>query len=62
MRFSPKGLIPFKIQTNFILDLFPEFLIQNLEGFEVGQKMKKIPIELISHHAKFEFFWTFGRS
>jgi hypothetical protein len=41
MRFSPKGLIPFKIQTNFILDLFPEFLIQNLEGFEVGQKNEK---------------------
>jgi hypothetical protein len=33
MRFLPEGLNPFKIQTRFKVDLFPNFIIQNLERF-----------------------------
>jgi hypothetical protein len=33
MRFFPKGLTPFKIQTRFKVDLFMDFIIQNLERF-----------------------------
>jgi hypothetical protein len=33
MKFLPKGLDPFKIQTRFKLDLIPNFLIQNPERF-----------------------------
>jgi hypothetical protein len=33
MRFLPKGLNPFKIQTKFKLDLFLNFIITNLERF-----------------------------
>jgi hypothetical protein len=33
MRFLPEGLNPFKIQTRFKVDLFPNFIIQNLEEF-----------------------------
>jgi hypothetical protein len=32
MRFFPKGLNPFKIQTRFKLDLLSNFVIQNPEG------------------------------
>jgi hypothetical protein len=31
--FFPKGMDPFKIKTNFKLDLFLEFIIQNPERF-----------------------------
>jgi hypothetical protein len=33
MRFLPEGLNPFKIQTRFKVDLFPNFIIKNLERF-----------------------------
>jgi hypothetical protein len=33
MRFWPEGLNPFKIQTKFKVDLFLNFIIQNLERF-----------------------------
>jgi hypothetical protein len=33
MRFLPEGLNPFKIQTRFKVNLFPNFIIQNLERF-----------------------------
>jgi hypothetical protein len=33
MRFFPEGLNSFKIQTRFKVDLFPNFIIQNLERF-----------------------------
>jgi hypothetical protein len=33
MRFLPKGLNPFKIQTRFKVDLFLNFIIKNLERF-----------------------------
>jgi hypothetical protein len=33
MRFLPEGLNPFKIQTMFKVDLFPNFIIQNIERF-----------------------------
>jgi hypothetical protein len=33
MRFLPEGLNPFKIQIRFKLDLFSNFIIQNLERF-----------------------------
>jgi hypothetical protein len=33
MRFFPKGLNSFKIETRFKLDLFLNFIIQNLERF-----------------------------
>jgi hypothetical protein len=33
MRFLPEGLNPFKIQTRFKVDLFLNFIIQNLERF-----------------------------
>jgi hypothetical protein len=33
MRFLPEGLNLFKIETRFKLDLFPNFIIQNLERF-----------------------------
>jgi hypothetical protein len=33
MRFLPEGLNPFKIQTKFKMDLFLNFIIQNLEIF-----------------------------
>jgi hypothetical protein len=39
MRFLPEGLNPFKIQTRFIVDLFLNFIIQNLERFwSLGKK------------------------
>jgi hypothetical protein len=33
MRFLTEGLNTFKIQTRFKVDLFPNFIIQNLERF-----------------------------
>jgi hypothetical protein len=33
MRFLPEGLNPFKIQIKFKVDLFLNFIIQNLEMF-----------------------------
>jgi hypothetical protein len=33
MRFLPEGFNSFKIQTGFKVDLFPNFIIQNLERF-----------------------------
>jgi uncharacterized OsmC-like protein len=33
MRFLAEGLNHFKIQTRFKVDLFPNFIIQNLERF-----------------------------
>jgi hypothetical protein len=33
MRFLPEGLNPFKIQTRFKVNLFLNFIIQNLERF-----------------------------
>jgi hypothetical protein len=33
MRFLQNGLNPFKIQTRFKVNLFPNFIIQNLERF-----------------------------
>jgi hypothetical protein len=33
MWFFPEGLDPFKIQIMFKVDLFPNFMIQNLERF-----------------------------
>jgi hypothetical protein len=39
MRFFPKCLNPFKIQTRFKFELFSESLIQNLEG--IGSQSKK---------------------
>jgi hypothetical protein len=33
MRFLPEGLNTFKIQTKFKVDLFPNFIIKNLERF-----------------------------
>jgi hypothetical protein len=33
MRFLSEGLNPFKIQTRFKVDLFLNFVIQNLERF-----------------------------
>jgi hypothetical protein len=33
MRFLTEGLNPFKSQTRFKADLFPNFIIQNLERF-----------------------------
>jgi hypothetical protein len=33
MRFLPKCLNPFKIQTIFKVDLLPNFIIQNMERF-----------------------------
>jgi hypothetical protein len=42
MTFFPKGLNNFKIQTRFKLELFLEFLIQNLGGFGSWVKIKKV--------------------
>jgi hypothetical protein len=33
MRFLPKSLKPFKMQTRFKVDLFSNFIIQNIERF-----------------------------
>jgi hypothetical protein len=33
MRFLTEGFNPFKIQTNFKVDLFLNFIIQNIERF-----------------------------
>jgi hypothetical protein len=33
MRFLAEGLNPFKIETRFKLDMFPNFIIENLERF-----------------------------
>jgi hypothetical protein len=33
IRFFPEGLNHFKIQTKFKVNLFPNFIIQNLERF-----------------------------
>jgi hypothetical protein len=38
MEILPKGLNPFKIQTNLKLDLFPEFLIHILLGIWTSSK------------------------
>jgi hypothetical protein len=68
MRFFPKGLNPFKIQTRFKVDLFQKFIIQNLERFGVGPKRLafqvwriQLQFELICNHAKFGEFWAKGR-
>jgi hypothetical protein len=61
MRFVPKGLNPFKIQTRFKVDLFQKFIIQNLERLGVGPKRKSVQFELIYNHAKFGEFWAKGR-
>jgi hypothetical protein len=49
MRFFPKDLKPFKIQTKFKFELFPRFLIQNPER-------KVVPCYLTDHLKK---FWEF---
>jgi hypothetical protein len=40
MRFLPEGLNPFKIQTRFKVDLFSNFILQNLERFWSFSKKK----------------------
>jgi hypothetical protein len=44
MRFFPKGVNPFKIQTSIKLDLFLEFIIQNPEGFGSWAKREILDI------------------
>jgi hypothetical protein len=61
MRFLPKGLNPFKIQTRFKVDLLQKFIIQNLETFWSWEKRKFIHFELFCNHAKFGEFWATGR-
>jgi hypothetical protein len=56
MRFLPEGLNPFKIQTRFKVDLFPNFIIKNLERFWSLAKKKFVLYEVISQLAKFEIF------
>jgi hypothetical protein len=53
MRFLSKDLNPFKIQTSFKVDLFLNFIIQNLERFWSWAKMKFVLYEGISFLAKF---------
>jgi hypothetical protein len=40
MKFFLKGLDPFKMQTNFKLDLLPEFVIQILLGIWTSSQME----------------------
>jgi hypothetical protein len=40
MRFLPEGLNPFKIQTRLKVDLFLNFIIQNIERFWSCAKKK----------------------
>ncbi len=62
MRFFLKGLNPVKIQTKFKFELFPEFLIQNPEGFGSGTKKESCSMLSIDHLKKFHHFFTSGRS
>ncbi len=52
MRFLPESLNPFKIQTRFKVDLFLNFIIQDLERFWSFVKRKFVLYEVISNHAK----------
>jgi hypothetical protein len=57
MRFLPEGLNPFKIQTKFKVDLFLNFIIQNIDlDFGVGPKRKFILFEVISKLVKVRNF------
>jgi hypothetical protein len=64
MIFFPKGLNlnPFKIQTRFKFELFPEFVIQNVEGFGSGATKESCSLLSPKPLKKFHYFWTSGRS
>jgi hypothetical protein len=53
MRFLHESLNPFKIQTRFKVDLFLNFIIQNLDRFWSWAKRKFVLFEVISQLAKF---------
>jgi hypothetical protein len=55
MRFFPKGLNPFKIQTKFNLVCFLGFLFIIYLEFEHFTNRKVVPFEIIFYPAKYDF-------
>jgi hypothetical protein len=61
IEFLLKGLIQFKIQTKFKVDLFPRFYFKIHLEFEILSQSKVVPFEVTFHLAKFGQFWSSRR-
>jgi hypothetical protein len=58
MEFLPKGLNPFKIQSDFELEFLLNFIIQNLGRIGSWAKRMFVCFEIIHQLAKFGNFWS----